>query len=205
MSDETTFGERTAIRRWTANAITVILQNDERWHPHLTMAACDAVTSFAPGETPSDAKSYFNDALRGRGASGYTLDDYALAVGRAVCEAIGDLLDEYEVELPRGTDDIPLLMLRDLLDLGDSAQAQLFGEDWMPEADDVEWDDDDEEEEDDDEPTWPAQLEAARKLDDDELQRHASVSVNNRHQCEECFCCAAFAVLGERGGYTHNG
>lgn len=49
------------------------------------------------------------------------------------------------------------------------------------------------------EPTWDNQLVMARKLDDDELRRHASVSINNRHECRDCFTCACVAVLRERG------
>lgn len=48
------------------------------------------------------------------------------------------------------------------------------------------------------EPTWPNQLREARKLDSKELKRHASVSTNNVHRCEDCFCCAAVTVLEER-------
>lgn len=49
------------------------------------------------------------------------------------------------------------------------------------------------------EPTWENQLIAARKLPSRELRRHASVSLSNKHRCEDCFCCAALTVLIERG------
>lgn len=49
------------------------------------------------------------------------------------------------------------------------------------------------------EPTWNNQLVMARKLDDNELRRHASVSIDNRHECRDCFTCACVAVLKERG------
>jgi hypothetical protein len=48
------------------------------------------------------------------------------------------------------------------------------------------------------EPTWTNQLIEARKLPSYELRRHASVSTDNRHRCEDCFCCAALTVLEER-------
>ncbi len=48
------------------------------------------------------------------------------------------------------------------------------------------------------EPTWTNQLIEARKLPDYDLRRHASVSTDNRHRCEDCFCCAALTVLEER-------
>lgn len=47
-------------------------------------------------------------------------------------------------------------------------------------------------------PTWANQIEAARDLRSDELRHHAAVSRNNRHRCEDCFCCAALTVLEER-------
>jgi hypothetical protein len=46
-----------------------------------------------------------------------------------------------------------------------------------------------------DEARWQAQLEYARKLNNDELARQASVSTNNNHRCRECFTCAALTVL----------
>lgn len=42
--------------------------------------------------------------------------------------------------------------------------------------------------------TWKEQ---ARRLPIEELKRHASVSANNRHKCQECFCCAALEVMRE--------
>ena len=52
------------------------------------------------------------------------------------------------------------------------------------------------------EPTWENQLTEARKLTSKDLQRHAAVSLDNRHRCESCFCCAAAAVLEERKTYN---
>jgi hypothetical protein len=58
-----------------------------------------------------------------------------------------------------------------------------------------------EEEMDRSEPTWNNQIWHARQLLREkglkELQRHASVSTNNRHECTECFCCACLAVARE--------
>lgn len=48
------------------------------------------------------------------------------------------------------------------------------------------------------EPTWENQLWHARKMSDNDLAPHASVSVDNRHRCEDCFTCAALTVLEER-------
>lgn len=54
------------------------------------------------------------------------------------------------------------------------------------------------------EATWDNQLFMARKLDDDELARHASVCINNRHNCTDSdkddrgFTCACVEVQKER-------
>ena len=47
---------------------------------------------------------------------------------------------------------------------------------------------------------WAAQVNEARKLDDAELDRHATVSLRHRCRCNQCFCCAALAVQRERNG-----
>jgi hypothetical protein len=50
-------------------------------------------------------------------------------------------------------------------------------------------------------PTWFNQLRHARLTLRDqgyaELKRHASVSLDNRHYCHECFCCACVDILRE--------
>lgn len=43
-------------------------------------------------------------------------------------------------------------------------------------------------------PTWKEQITEAQKLSDDELKRHASVSIDNKHSCRECFTCACVVV-----------
>lgn len=53
------------------------------------------------------------------------------------------------------------------------------------------------------EPTLENQLWHARKLSDEELIRHASVSIDNNDTCGTCFCCACVTVMKERGlSYT---
>lgn len=48
-------------------------------------------------------------------------------------------------------------------------------------------------------PTWDNQIWHAERLLAEkgrkELMRHARVSLDNRHECRECFCCAALHVL----------
>ncbi len=48
------------------------------------------------------------------------------------------------------------------------------------------------------EPTWQNQLKFAEQLATEELKRHAAVSKDNLHRCEDCFCCAALTVLEQR-------
>jgi hypothetical protein len=50
-------------------------------------------------------------------------------------------------------------------------------------------------------PSWTKMLADARKLPDDELQRHASVSTGSNHTCQQCFTCACAAVVLERLSY----
>ncbi len=45
---------------------------------------------------------------------------------------------------------------------------------------------------------WAEWKRQAATLETKELRRHASVSTSNRHECTECFCCAALDVLQER-------
>ena len=49
-------------------------------------------------------------------------------------------------------------------------------------------------------PTWENQLHAAHQLPTPELARHAAVSIDNHHRCEDCFCCAALTVIEIREG-----
>ena len=58
------------------------------------------------------------------------------------------------------------------------------------------------------EPTWENQLWHAEQLNTlekrAELRRHASVSRDNRHRCEDCFCCACLKVLERYERFTRN-
>jgi hypothetical protein len=38
-----------------------------------------------------------------------------------------------------------------------------------------------------------------------ELERHASVSRDNRHACTDCFCCACVELLGEKKALARKG
>ena len=51
-------------------------------------------------------------------------------------------------------------------------------------------------------PTWWNQLTHAEKLykeNPKEVLRHARVSVDNRHFCHECFCCACKVIYLNKG------
>lgn len=43
-----------------------------------------------------------------------------------------------------------------------------------------------------------AQLKAAVELPNKEAHAHARVSLENRHHCRECFCCACVDVIRAR-------
>lgn len=47
---------------------------------------------------------------------------------------------------------------------------------------------------------WSAKLTEARKLSHEKLRWHAGVSLDNHHQCRECFTCACAVVLSEHHG-----
>jgi hypothetical protein len=45
---------------------------------------------------------------------------------------------------------------------------------------------------------WDIARNNASYLADDELDRHAHVSIDNKHECRQCFCCACLAERRER-------
>lgn len=45
---------------------------------------------------------------------------------------------------------------------------------------------------------WDKARSEAFRLPDDELSRHAHVSIDNRHRCLNCFTCACAAELYDR-------
>ena len=45
---------------------------------------------------------------------------------------------------------------------------------------------------------WRKLFDQANELDDREVERHAWVSIHNRHRCEQCFTCACREVLRQR-------
>lgn len=47
---------------------------------------------------------------------------------------------------------------------------------------------------------WDKAMSEAFRLPDADLKRHASVSLDNRHFCNDCFCCACVVTLAEREG-----
>lgn len=49
-------------------------------------------------------------------------------------------------------------------------------------------------------PTWKNQLRRARQLPTVELRRHAAVSRENRHRCQDCFCCCGMGRAWGTGG-----
>lgn len=125
---------------WVADRIGLVLSgNDSRLYWRLHGAACDGVTQGLGSPAPD--RDTYELMLGGRGQ----LDraEVADAVGRYVCDEIRDAIAEASLPEPWGT------LLIDLLDLDDSVQRHMIGDQWMPDADDVEWPDADEDDDDD--------------------------------------------------------
>ena len=51
---------------------------------------------------------------------------------------------------------------------------------------------------------WQHMLGYARGLSDTALRHHARVSIDNRHKCKECFCCACVVVQRDRRKEWHD-
>lgn len=127
------FTEEDGARKHVVRVVTLILDNEERWYTKLRSVAAESVAGFAPGDV--NAREQFEDALAGRGAEGYRLDDYAHNAGGDVVDVLRDILNEIT-----GGGGIAHTLMEDLLDLGDSRQADMFGHHYLPEdADDVPW------------------------------------------------------------------
>lgn len=117
-----------AVREYVVRKVTLIVDNSEGLLNQVREAALEAVQhDMGPGWDRDD----FVMMLGGRGQTDRL--EVAAVVGSAVCDAIGEWIDY----------DNPLhAMLGDILDLGDRAQQELFGEHYMPGEDD--WPADDE-------------------------------------------------------------
>ena len=144
---KSSYNEREAVRAHIVRAVTLILDN-ERWaRDRLTTVAREAVRDDMG--YPSPGRDAFEQALRGGGAHGYDREDYARAVGRAVCTELGEIIEEWRT-LDTDGDDLLYRLLVDVLDLADVRLADHFGEHYLPEsADDIEWEDEDEDEDED--------------------------------------------------------
>lgn len=119
-----------AVREWVVGRATLIIDNTQALYWPVKRAAIGAVQDdMGTGWDRDD----FLMMLNGRGQTDRS--EVALVVGIAVCGVIGEWLDLND----------PLhQMLGDLLDLGDRVQQEMFGEHFMPEADDWPADEDDE-------------------------------------------------------------
>lgn len=121
--------EATVIRKWIVEQVSLIIDNDERALGEVTEAACRAVLEF-------EGSDWYEYSYHHQGGPGK--DRYADAVGSAVTDVISEWIP--------ADDALLTLMLREVLDLNDSAQAYLFGLHYLPEpADMKEWARDNEE------------------------------------------------------------
>lgn len=125
------YSQRQAIRAWVVDRAFLIFDNNDReLRETLTVAAIDGI-------------------LNGMG-TGYTREHYSAdpsearrVVGIYVTDALSEWLADQEMP------DIIRTVLGDLLDLGDSAQRDMIGEHYLPNADDVPWDEEEGDNEDD--------------------------------------------------------
>jgi len=130
------YEERQTVRAWTVKRVTLVIDTSfERELDRLNGAARTAVRDNMGTGMGRDA---YEAMLSGRGQT--SREEYARVAGSAVVdelrEIIGELTEEHAEALLS-------LLLIDLLDLGDSAQADLFGDHYLPEsADEIEWEDD---------------------------------------------------------------
>jgi hypothetical protein len=132
----------TAIRRWTVQRITLIVDNTEDIFSRVNTAAAEAVREGVG--YPSPTRADYEYMLR----TGDRRDEYTSVVGTYVCEALEDWLTELGLDT-----DPRVLLLRDLLSLEDSVQAEMLGNHYLPErADDIDWSSDDDDDEDQDPP-----------------------------------------------------
>lgn len=123
------YDQRRAIRAWTVNRVSVILDNNDSCVRYrLQGAARDGVLH---GMGTGYGRDDYEKAVR-RGEA----DEYARVVGIYVVDELQEWLGEQEMP------EIIRTLLMDLLDLGDSAQRDLIGEHYLPDIDDVEWDED---------------------------------------------------------------
>ena len=106
--------------------VTLILDNDETWQPRLFKAACEAVRTFDPCATEENQREWFASALRGNGAFGYQLRDYAQAAGTAIREVLEEMMSEFN------DGGLCYRLLRELIDPSDRVLIDMFAEHYLP-------------------------------------------------------------------------
>jgi hypothetical protein len=139
-----------AVREYIVEHVALVLDSEDRWRNRLVNAATQAVADFAPGESNANQREFFTAALAGRGAFGYQRSDYANSAGQDVVDVLAEMIDDDD----DAADGLCFRLLREVLDLGDSAQRDMFGDHYLPgSVDEVPWaevdTDDDETDEDD--------------------------------------------------------
>jgi hypothetical protein len=121
-----------AIRKWIVEQVSLIIDNDSHAHGQVTEAALRAVTDMDSPEAEVGGSLRDQYAYHcQRGANGAARDRYVHAVGSAVAETIDGWIDD-------AGDSLIARLLREVLDLTDSVQIDMFGQHYLPEVDDVE-------------------------------------------------------------------
>lgn len=124
--------EAAAVRRFIADALTLIADNDEALLSEINTAVRDAVVE-GMGHGDNSPREAYAEMLAGRGS--FERREYADVAGLAIRDVIWDALPDSET--------FGGLLLRDLLDYGDRQQWELIGDHYLPESvDDLPEDDD---------------------------------------------------------------
>jgi len=126
-------GEPTA-RQWIVDVVTRTI--DTSYEAQLAEIHEQARTAIVEG---SGSGLTFDDYARARRSG--DLGDYARAVGIYVVDVIREWVT-FQIDEPRQNtpQEFLMVLLQELLDLGDSQQATMFGEHYLPEPEDLlEW------------------------------------------------------------------
>lgn len=124
--------EQEAIRTWIVEQITLVADNDSAIQPRLSDAAARGVLEGMG--TPAPGRAEYEMMLHGAGdVERY---EYARAAGSYVVSELTDIIEEHGAG-----DGFVVSLLGELLNLGDSTQAEMLGEHYLPESvGDIPWD-----------------------------------------------------------------
>jgi hypothetical protein len=124
---ETTYEQRQAVREYIVSAVTLICDNENGVQQRLAAAAATGVRE-GMGTGDRDGAEDYAAMLAGLD-SGYERADYASVAGTYVVDELQEIIDEHTTP-----GSFSWSLLTDLLDLSDPAQAEMFGDHYLPES-----------------------------------------------------------------------